>query len=183
MRSLVKFSLLIAFAGIAAVTAGFTQTSSVQPKVMVLPPGQLQSSCPVALQAQHASGFGTQVLVGKGAVIDRGIGQRLQLTLSNSKTAAVSAIRITVHGWNGTGSTMPTAETSSNYATASQTVELKVNVGPHATAEVDAWVSGLTAADSIDLDEVSYAGGLSWRSSATEPCRIMPDPVMLISSK
>ena len=72
--------------------------------------------------------------------------------------------------------------TGAGYGTASQTLNLKVRVGPHQSAKTDVWVKGLTSVDSIDLDAVSYADGLNWRATAAEPCKVIPDPKMLISS-
>jgi len=182
MDSFVKFSMVVVtVAGLAA--AGTAQTGNSQTMQAVVPP--VQSSCPVSMQVQHASRLTAQIRVGKnGSVIGpdpRETGQHLQLALSNPKEAEISAIRITVYGWDGKGTVTPTV-TGAGYGTASQTLNLKVRVGPHQSAKTDVWVKGLTSVDSIDLDAVSYADGLNWRATAAGPCKVIPDPKMLISS-
>jgi hypothetical protein len=179
-----KFSLVAAMVTLAVVCASAQAGNENKAVLVPLPP---DLNCPVGVQAQHSSGLTAKVPVGKnGDVIAKPKGemdQHLQLMLSNLKGTAISSIRITVHGWSGKGQTMPATGVDSSYATGSQTVELKANVEPHATAKEDLWVNGLTSVSSIDLDEVNYADGLSWRSSAAEACRIVPDPEMLISSR
>lgn len=177
MTSFTKFSLLFAFAGLTAVTSGSAQTGK-SPVIVVAPSPNM--SCPVFMQAKHGAD-GTTVMAAGGA--HRGIGQQLQLTLSNSKLAKISAIRITVNGWNVKGRTLPAIETTSSYATASRTLDLTPSLSVNTTADMDVWVSGLTAVGSIDLDSVSYSDGSSWESQASQACRIMPDPIMLISSR
>ena len=186
MHAFTRFSLTIALAGMVTAVSGSAQTekNQLQVFVMPLPAG---AGCPIGLHAQHASGLTARIPVGKNGspteaqrVPERERGQHLQLTLMNLKGTVVSSIRITVHGWNGTSRTIPADR--ADYATASQTLELKVSVNPEGTADVDAWVAGLTSVNAIDLDEVSYADGLNWRASDAEPCRILPDPLMLISS-
>jgi hypothetical protein len=179
MTLFAKFSIAFAVAGLVAVTSGSAQTARNQTKIIIVPlPSQV--SCPVAMQAQRGADGSTMMLAG-GA--HRGIGQQLQLTLNNPKLATISAIRITVHGWDVKGRTLPAGETTSSYASASRTLDLTLSIGASQTADTDIWVSGLTAVDSIDLDQVSYTDGSSWESSTLQACRIMPNPIMLISSK
>jgi hypothetical protein len=183
MNSFAKFSLVAAIAALAVVCASAQAGKSESKAIIVpLPPGL---NCPLGVQAQHSSGLTAKVPVGKNgdAIAKPEMGQHLQLMLNNLKGTAISSIRITVYGWSGKGHTMPAAGVDSSYATGSQTVELKANVGPRATATEDVWVNGLTSVSSIDLDEVNYADGLSWRSSEAQACRIVPDPEMLISSR
>ena len=179
MTSFVKFPLMFAVAGLVAVTSGSAQTAKNQTKIIIVPvPSQV--SCPVAMQAQRGADGSTMMVAG-GA--HRGIGQQLQLTLNNPKLATISAIRITVHGWDVKGRTLPAVETTSSYASASRTLDLTLSIGASQTADTDIWVSGLTAVDSIDLDSVTYSDGSSWKASDSQACRIMPNPIMLISSK
>ena len=182
MDRFAKISLVVAAVALAA--AGTAQAGKNQTKTTAAAPPQM--NCPVWMQVQHAPGLTAQVEVGKNgsrtSPNSGETGQHLQLALNNLKETEISAIRITVHGWNGKGSVTPTAR-GAGYGTASQTVNLKVSVGPHQSAKADVWVKGLTSVDSIDLDAVNYKDGLNWRATDAEPCRVVPDPEMLISSK
>ena len=139
------------------------------------------------MRAEYGTGGGLQAM--KGGATHSGIGQQMQLMLDNPKPAAISAIRITFHGWDGTGrtlpaeSTAPAVEANSSYANASRTLDLTVSIDPQKSADMLVWVSGLTAVDSIDLDSVSYADGSNWEPQGSQACRIVPDMTMLISNR
>ena len=178
MASFAKFSLAFALAGLAAVTSGSAQTGKTHVVVVSSPQNM---TCPITMRAEYGMDGGLKAV--KDGALHRGPGQQLQLTLDNSKLTAISAIRITVHGWSGTGRTLPAIKANSSYATASRTLDLALSIGANETADTDVWVSGLTAVDSIDLESVSYSDGSSWKSSDSQACRIMPDPMMLISSR
>jgi hypothetical protein len=182
MVSFGKLSIAAVVAGVVAVSSGSAQSKN-QTKVFVIT-APSPGSCPVAMQAQHSPGLTAQVPVGRsgsaGVERQHGVRQHLQLALNNSKPTAIESIRITVHGWSAKGRTVPASGADLSDADALQTVDLKVNIGPHETAQTDVWVSGLTAVDSIDLVGVNYSDGSSWKPLA-QACRIVPDPEMLIS--
>lgn len=144
--------------------------------IVVLPPA---ANCPVAMSAQHGV-HGSMVTVNNAR---HGIGQQLELTLNNPGSTGISAIRITVNGWDGHGRTLPAAKATTDDTTASRTLELKVPIAPHTSTKTDVWVSGLTSVNSIDLVEVQYAKGLNWRARGTQACSIVPDPATLISQR
>jgi len=176
-----KFSLMVAFAGLMAATMGHPETG--KKKTAVATPHE-SSSCPVVMEAAHSSALPPRVLVGTdGKAMQRGIGQELELTLSNARLGEISAIRITAHGWDGKGRTLATQNAASTHGTASKTVNVKVSVGPRASAETNVWVKGMTAVDSIDLVGVNYADGSSWKAATPGACRVVPDPATLISQK
>jgi hypothetical protein len=185
MTSFAKFSLVFAVAVLAAVPSGSAQAGKQQPKDIVIPP--MPSSCPLAMEARYPSGLAARVPVGSGGMVNakpsRKIGQELHLKLTNSKREAVRAVRITAHGWTGKGRTLPAQKASSGRDGGSATVSIEVSIAPHATAERDVRLDGLTAVDSIDLVEVSYANGSSWEPASDDACHIVPDPVMLISQR
>lgn len=176
MNAFGKLSLAFAIAGLAVATSGVAQTGK---KLTIVIPASPDASCPVAMRAEH--GVDGRMRAVKGAAPHSGQGQQLELTLHNAKPGAISAVRITAHGWDGTGRTLPAHETNSVDGNATATLGLKVSINPGKSAETDVWVSGLTAVDSIDLVGVSYADGSSWTPAASEACSVVPDPEMLIS--
>jgi hypothetical protein len=172
-----KFSLMMAFAGLMAATMGHAETGKKKTAVAT-PHGS--SSCPVAMEAKH--GADGSVVAVRGSERS-GPGQELELTLRNARLGEISAIRITAHGWDGKGRTLPTQNAASTHGTASKTVNVKVSVGPRASEETNVWVKGMTAVDSIDLVGVNYADGSSWKAATPGACRVVPDPATLISQK
>jgi hypothetical protein len=112
----------------------------------------------------------------------KGIGQHLHMALANAKSEEITGIKITVHGSSGKGSVLSARVADANSPEATKTFDLKLTVGAKKDASTDLWVSGLTAVTHIDLDAVTYADGLNWRSSALETCQFRPG-AMLISSR
>lgn len=184
MTSFVRVSFAIVFAGVAAVAAGAAQSGNQQ---HITIPASANAGCPVAMKAEHSPGLGAPVLAGKGGSVFpapyREKGQQLQLTLSNPGTSAVSAIRITVHGWNGTGRALPAQSAAQESANAERTVDVQFNVDAGQTVNVPVWVSGLSAVNLIDLVGVSYSDGSNWKPTAQQACSVVPDPLMLITKR
>jgi hypothetical protein len=185
MASFGRFSLVVAAAGLAASVA-YAQADKNQVKTVIITP-PFQASCPVGMQAQHASGPTAQVPVDKNGSVSRKHSpnpeQHLQLTLKNPKGTAISEMRIRVRGWSAKGRTLPAQTAGADYTDVSRMFDLKVDIGSHGTAKKDVWVHGMTAVNSIELIGVSYADGSSWKPASLQVCSIMPDPTMLISSR
>lgn len=173
MVSLGKFSVVVVATGLVAGLSWAQET----PKS--------GASCPV-VQAAHFPGLGASVPIGKNGSVDRNAprkdGQHLDLKLMNSSMSPITSIRITVRGWrSGTGATLPAQKTELEHESASKTLNVTVNIASRKTVSHDVWVSGLASVDSVDVDEVKYADGLVWRPSSLGACRVVPDPLMLIS--
>jgi hypothetical protein len=139
------------------------------------------ANCPIAMTAKYGTGGGLEVV--QGAPQHRGIGQELHIRITNAKLAVVSAVRITVQGWNGQGRTVPAQEMDLGQAGASRKMILAMTIAPRQTVDKYVWVNGLTSVDSIYLDAVLYQDGSSWEPKASAACRVVPDPLMLISKK
>lgn len=178
MTSLSKSCFALVISGLVVVSSAAQSAQKNTTRVIILS-GSESANCPVAMSAKHGVD-GSMVTVNKAP---HGFGQQLELTLSNPGSTAISAIRITVHGWNGHGRTFPAAGVTSDDTTASQTLELKIPIAPHTSTKTSLWVSGLTSVDSIDLVEVHYAKGLTWRAPAVQACHIAPDGMMLVSHR
>jgi hypothetical protein len=178
MNDAAAFSLALVLGSLTVTAQGFGQTLS-RPKLNG--PPAISTSCPVAMQAQHEIAGGDLVAINGDR--PKGIGQQLHITLTNSKSAEIAGIKITVHGSAAKGSLLPTNVAEADSLGAKKTIRLKMTVGAKKDASTDLWVSGLTAVTLIDVDTVTYADGSNWRSSALESCHFGPDHVMLISSR
>lgn len=141
-----------------------------------LPPAA--NTCPVSLRAQHLSD-GNLFKVGDGH--PKGVGQWLHLTLVNPPSREIARATITVHGFSNKARVTQTSPHKANGADAVQTLTVRFSAGPDKTASGDVWVPGMTAVVRIDLDAVTYTDGLVRRFTASESCRVTPDPFMLIA--
>lgn len=176
MNSFAKFSLAVAIAGLATTPFGSAQADKSQAKIIA---AKAQMACPVVLQAQHSPDGSMRTV--KGEVRHEGIGQQLQIAVTNSKVAAITSIRLTVHGWSGNGRTLPAQR--ADEADGSKSVDVTLKVGPLKTADANVWVSGLTSVNAIDLIGVDYADGSNWKPTGTDACHFTPEMLMLISHK
>lgn len=176
MNSFTKFSLAVAVAGLAATPFGSAQANKNQARIDF---AKTPMACPVVLQAEH-SPDGSMRRV-KGEAPREGVGQQLQIEVTNAKMAAITSIQLAVHGWSGKGRTLPAQK--ADEANGSKTVDVTLKVGPLKTADANVWVSGLTSVNAIDLIGVDYADGSNWKPTGTDACHFTPDGLMLISHK
>ena len=180
MASFAKLWLVVTVAGLMSVGAGRAETAK---KAAAASPAQKE--CPVAMTAQQAAGLSTPVMVGGAPAMPQTLGprQKLQVTLTNAKLGTVAAVRIRVNGWNGAVYRVPAAKADWGKVKGSRTMELKVSLGPRASAQKDVWVQGLTSVNSIDLVSVRYTDGSTWTPTSADACSVVPDPEMLVSRR
>jgi hypothetical protein len=108
-------------------------------------------------------------------------GQRFLLTLRDSHSAHIISAALRVHGTTGKSRMVQTAglsNTGAAEATKILTVPFTANDG---AASADIYVPGFTSVSSVDLQQVTYADGSTWKMSASSFCRVAPDPLMLVA--
>jgi hypothetical protein len=149
-----------------------------QPAVVYQVPVSL--GCPVGVRAEHGTGGG-MLWVRDGRSV--GIGQQIQLTLSNPKSVGIVGADIVVHGNTAKGRVLPAHSGQAGSSEIAKTLELKLPVGAKEDASTDLFLRAFTSVTSIDLNAVQYADGSIWRASTLQSCHIAPDGVMLISSR
>jgi hypothetical protein len=175
-------------------TCGFEfGTACGAPKLGIVPnttPVQMQAqfrpglgnelSCPVGFNAQLSTGPG-MVIVDSGTRSP--VSQQMLLTFRNPAAHGITSMRVTVHGLTAKGQTLPVVTDSANApGTIDTPATLHLSVAPNSGNSTQLRVRGITSVRSIDLDEVIYADGSSWHTTANRGCRIEPNRVMLIAS-
>jgi hypothetical protein len=144
------------------------------------------------MRAQHVSGLVTVVAVQgshhAGPVqgshhVGPPVVQKIELTLSNSKPKDIVGAEITVHGFNGKGHMTPARSGQAEPSEITKTIKLKLTVGGKEDASADLSLDAFSAVNLVDLDSISYADGSTWRSSDLQTCHVVPDGMMLISSR
>jgi hypothetical protein len=107
---------------------------------------------------------------------------------SAREPARVTGAKVTVHGTSAKWRTVPTAPGVDSSSDIKKTLDITFH--PDATASVDdnegtatdMVLSGFTSVQSITLDSLTYADGSIWTPRAGRSCRVVPDPLMLISA-
>jgi hypothetical protein len=140
------------------------------------------TSCPVDFRAQKdPSGYLQQIPADSQR--NSGPSQNLHLTLSNTSYSEIVGVRVTAYGLNAKGQITPAEMASSDSAAMQKSFDLKLKVNPKSTASVELELTGFTAVSYLNVDSVRYAGGSTWQPTAQRTCHVVPDGMMLISSR
>jgi hypothetical protein len=109
-----------------------------------------------------------------------GIAQLLHLTLTNPDARRLVAARLRVHGVSGKPRMTQAAQSAAD-ADVHQTLRVKFLPSPDRSVSTNVWVPGMAAVLSVDLDEVTYADGSTWKFEGREGCHVAPDPLVLVA--
>jgi hypothetical protein len=139
------------------------------------------NQCPVGMRAQHAPDGGL-VAVAPGRSAERGLSQRLRLTLANPKSVRIVSARVTFHGLDGKARFTPIDSSADDAADQTRTLEVAFNDGSVKETWRDLSVPGFASVTRVDLESVIYADGSIWNAGSVG-CHIVPDPLMLVSTR
>jgi hypothetical protein len=133
------------------------------------------------MQARHGVWDHT-ITVHQGAESYKGpFGQRIILTLTNRHTAKIVAATVLVRGFDGKNQVMQTGSNPEGNATKILRTGFRELAGNSVSA--DLYIPGFTAVSSVKLVDVTYSDGSTWRSDRSNPCRVTPDPLMLVTAR
>jgi hypothetical protein len=110
-----------------------------------------------------------------------GMAQLLHLTLINPDARRLVAARLRVHGVSGKPRLTQAAHDAAD-ADVHQALRVKFLPSPDRSVSANVWVPGMTAVLSLDLDEVTYADGSTWKFLGREACHVAPDPLVLVAA-
>ena len=135
-------------------------------------------ACPIGMHARHGVWDHTMAVHRGGEQFRGPFGQRIFLTLTDGHPAKIVAATVLVRGFNGKNRMMQTGSAEGNATKTLRTgfIELAKN-----TFSADLYVSGFTAVTSVKLQDVTYSDGSTWHADQSNPCRVAPDPLMLIA--
>jgi hypothetical protein len=147
--------------------------------IMVLAP-VFPAGCPIAMQARHGVWDHTIKVHQNGETYTGPLGQRIELTLTSTQSAKIVAATVLVRGFDGKNRMVQAG--SADEGNASRTLRTGFTYSGNNTASADLYISGFTAVTSVKLQDVTYADGSTWRANQSNPCRIAPDPLMLVAA-
>jgi hypothetical protein len=110
----------------------------------------------------------------------------LHLTLDHPATPAIESIEVTVYGVSPRGRIVPTdfqAADANTRDTVSKSFLLKRSANDKTLGNADVWMHQVGALRWVDLNEVRYTDGTTWRPSASEKCRAVPSDVVLVGQR
>jgi hypothetical protein len=110
----------------------------------------------------------------------------LHLTLDRQTAPAIESIEITVYGVSPKGQVLPTNQWTADTDTRdviSKSFQLQRSAGTETLNNADIWMHQVGALRWVDLNEVRYTDGTSWRPSGSAKCRAIPSNMVLVGQK
>lgn len=139
------------------------------------------ATCPVSMRALQGSGGGLVAV--RGAQPQEGPAQRIHLILDNPKAGKVVSARMMVRGLSPKSRAVETLTNQGRRPDMTRGIEARFLPDGANSVATDLVLPGFTAVNSIELKSVTYADGSTWTVSATDACRVTPNPMMLVSGR
>lgn len=156
------------------------QKSSGQPVQPCTFPLPILSACPVSLRAGHLADGS---FVKTDGAHPKGIGQWLSLSLSVPDRKSIVRATLVVRGLTPRAHVSQALSADGPSPHAVRTFHVSFSPGPNQSSLADLWVSGMSAVERIDLLNVDYGDGSTWKVADGQSCRVEPDMKMLITSR
>ena len=118
------------------------------------------------------------ITVHRGKDFQGPFGQRIILTLTDTRPAKIVAATVLIRGFDGNNRMMHTSSAEGN---ARKILRTGFTQPAENTASADLYISGFAAVTWVKLRDVTYSDGSTWHSDQSNPCRIVPDPLMLVA--
>jgi len=136
--------------------------------------------CPVFMHAGHLADGS---LVKTGPTHPTGIGQWLSLSLSSPGKMPIARATLVVRGLTPKGHVAQALRASGGSGDAVRTFHVSFSPGPSRTSIANLWVPGMSVVERIDLLELGYGDGSTWRVTDGQSCHVAPDPFMRITQR
>jgi hypothetical protein len=110
----------------------------------------------------------------------------LHLTLDHQTAPAIESIEITVYGVSPRVRALPAnqwAAEADTRSTIAKSFQLQRSAGAETLNNADIWMHETGALRWVDLNEVRYTDGTSWRPSGSTKCRAVPSNLILVGQK
>ena len=144
------------------------------------------NGCPISMHASHGAwDHSVEVRQGKPEPPLQHIGQRILLSLVDAHPAPITTATVKVIGLTGKNQMLQTAAANSEgdgVKTLTVTFTRGQDNSVSGAVSGDLYVPGFTAVTSVELLEVSYADGKTWKVGAPSVCRVTPDRLMLVAA-
>ncbi len=177
-HSAVSFLLLFSSLTLAGQNQGKTDAP-----ILIFNGNTIGNGCPIGMRAsQGVWDHSIKVRQGDKGSSVQPFGQRILLSLEDTHPDPIVSATVRVHGLTGKNRILQTGSEAN--AGGDSTKLMRITFGSNGTGGVssDVYVSGFTSVSSIELLEISYADGKTWRIAGSSACRVTPDPMMLIAN-
>ncbi len=156
------------------------QKSSGQPAQPCAFPLPTLNTCPVSLRAGHLADGS---FVKTEAAHPKGIGQWLSLSLSAPDRKSIVRATLVVRGLTPRAHVSQALSADGPSPHAVRTFHVSFSPGPNQSSLANLWVPEMSAVERIDLLNVDYSDGSTWKVAEGQSCRVEPDMKMLITCR
>jgi hypothetical protein len=133
-------------------------------------------ACPISLRARHGSATNRMEV---NDAPPKGTNQMLHVAVTGSDARRIVAASVTVRGWTGKARVVP-IQNGEQSTDAAKTLTVRFPASSGKEPSADLLVPGFSAAESIDLNSVTYSDGSTWKTAAGDGCRFPVDGMMLV---
>lgn len=182
--ALLPFALVLSMIPLAAQAPGGAATAGMEPlngngklTIVVLPPAA--PACPVQMHALQGPGGG--LLAARNSPRIDGPSQRIHLVLATGKAGPVASAKVTVQGLSGKNRAVETLSTTGPIPDRTQTLNVSFTAEDLKSVAADLTLRGFTAVLSIQLNEITYADGSSWKVADAQTCSVAPDRLVRVA--
>lgn len=142
----------------------------------------IPAACPISMSAQQGVWDHTiKVRQGEQPHPPQPFGQRIFLTLADAHPARIVSAIVAVHGTTGKNHMLQAVDSASG-SNATRTLTAAFTKQADNSVSADIYLPGFTSVTSLELQQVSYADGSTWKLSNANVCSVTPDPMMLIAA-
>jgi len=141
------------------------------------------TDCPIGFRANRQS---TAQVLSANSADKNGPALGLHLILDQPTTSAIESIEVTVYGVSPKGRIVPTnfqSADANTRDTVSKSFLLERSANDKTLNYADVWMHQVGALSWVDLNEVRYTDGTTWRPSASAKCRAIPSNVVLVGQR
>jgi hypothetical protein len=141
------------------------------------------TDCPIGFRANRQS---TAQILSANSANKNSPALGLHLILDHPAAPAIESIEVTVYGVSPRGRTVPTDFQSADENTrdsVSKSFLLERSANDKTLSNADVWMHQVGALRWVDLNEVRYTDGTTWRPSGSEKCRAVPSNVILVGKR
>ncbi|MBB5327143.1 hypothetical protein [Tunturiibacter gelidoferens] len=167
------------------ITASLAQSPAVPPtnSSVVLRSIPVGTECPIGFRANRQA---SPQILSAGDTEKNTPALGLHLTLDHQTAPAIESVEITVYGVSPKGQVLPTNQWAADTDTRdviSKSFQLQRSAGTETLNNADIWMHQVGALRWVDLNEVRYTDGTSWRPSGSTKCRAVPSNLILVGQK
>jgi hypothetical protein len=178
---IMKCATILSLAILLTGTCAFSQETVMRPEAklaLATPPLHLdRTNCPIGLEVKHATGLPTAISAEGPTINGKALpyGQvrlsvqnlGIHLILTNLSPQSIVSAQVVVHGFSSKWRYVPLSGADPDLAT---TVDVALDVKGNGQAST-----------AVDVNEITYADGSTWRTSSPGACSASPDLFMPVN--